>query len=282
MQSNRKTALVLASLVCANLGADFALSQSEGLFGYLFLVAIGVPLSQIILLAAWLSFGDGRWYWRLATAVVLAGLVGVACHLPSIMVGEAFLPLVLIFLMFVLLAGFLPLRQLRGWRLTRSAITGSTYRARFQIRHLILWTLAVSMPLALARVLREPFSGGVSAGLASVAIVGLLLAILLVTVMLVALAPNAGRPSVSFAGLILFYGATATAAGTFLFYRLLIIQLGPPGWIALLQSVALAASAFLFVPLVLYANCRVLRALGWRLVRPVRRPIALNEPPGVV
>jgi hypothetical protein len=51
-------------------------------------------------------------------------------------------------------------------------------------------------------------------------------------------------------------------------YKELMDLPGPAGSVILLQSLALNALFFVGVPLILALNCLVLRALGWRLVRP--------------
>ena len=267
-------AVVLSALVVANLALDYGLwccTRSQGFLGYLSPIAIGAPLAQILLLALWLSCGETRWPWRLGLSVLLAALLGAAAMLGAGFdpIGMIFVPILLEILLLALVALLLPLRRLRGWRLTKSADTTAGPRSRFRISDLLLWMLVIGVPLALVRVLRtQVFTGPAPTAFPTLLMSLLLLPPLLWMVLLVSFAPHTRSRTALSAGGIMLYAGVATAIGTRLWYPLLMELPGPAGWVVLLQSIALCGSFYFLVALVLSLNCLALRALGWRLVRP--------------
>jgi hypothetical protein len=267
-------AVALSALVVANLVLDYGLwccVPSRGFLGYLAPMAIGTLLGQTLLLALWMSCGEARWMWRLAFPVLLAALLGAAAILgvgfdPA---GIIFTPVLLEILLLALVALLLPLRRLRGWRLTNSAETAAGPRSRFQISDLLVWMLVIGVPLALVRLLSIPaWAGPAPPAFRALVMFLLLLPPLLWMVLLASFAPKGrSRTTLSVVGVVLC-ACVATAIGTRLWYPLLMELPGPAGWVVLLQSIALSGSFYFLVPLVLSLNCLALRALGWRLARP--------------
>ena len=85
-----RTAAALLALLLANLALVVGLwrsGESRGVLGYSLFIAIGIPLSQILLLAAWLSWAEGTWVIRLGAAIPLAAGIGAA-----VVLGDSFEP----------------------------------------------------------------------------------------------------------------------------------------------------------------------------------------------
>jgi hypothetical protein len=263
--------VALIALLLANLVSDAALwwgANSDTLLGCLFLVAIGVPMTQVLLLAAWVSWGEGRWVWRLAGATVLTSLVGIAASWASGQGPSLDGGFVLMIVLFITVALLLPLRRLCGWRLTMRTDAAPAERSRFHIIDLLLWTGVIGLTLALSRPIVASLAyGDLPKGGRVIILFAFLLPPLLWPAVLAVFAPASRRRSVLTAGWLLFYGAGVMTSGTYLLYDLLIV-FGAPGRVRLLQAAGLAASFFVVVPLLTAANCMALRALGWRLVRP--------------
>jgi hypothetical protein len=268
MARRGRTLLAIATLVAANLLLDFYLWRWLQWWEFGLFIGLGVPLTQIVLLAAWLSLGDSHWYWRLAVAMPLAMSVGLAAKNGSsnAPVGLMLAPVALTVLLFAMTALFVPLRRVRGWRLTTERRADAAMLGRFQIGDLMLWTLVLSLPLGITRLALPTGDDVATATIYGIA-VGLVLAPLFVPALLLPFAPLDRRAVWPAAGLII-YSSGLTAVGTYWLYHQMLLAFGPPAWILLLRSIS-AVGAFGFgVPLALFVNGLVLRMLGWRLVRP--------------
>lgn len=123
------------------------------------LAAMSFSLGQLILLAAWCAWGTGRATTRWLVAVVsLAAITLTFSYCATQSLGrysDAFFGLTAYG--GILLAGwyalFLPLRWLLGWRLTLDHRAQCLPRGQFRLKHWLIWTAALSLPLAVARLL---------------------------------------------------------------------------------------------------------------------------------
>jgi hypothetical protein len=276
----RTTILTLSALVAANLVVDaclFRMSRAEGFFELLFFVAIGVALSQILLLAVWLTCAQRAWWWRFGIPSVLTALIGYAAAVglidlrrePRLMPAFA---LVFQFPLFVLAALLWPFCRVRGWRLVASAATTEVQRNQFRIGDLLAWMTIIGVLLALMRFLSMS-GGGVGRGIWVLLAFLVLPAPLLWFVLVASLSVRPRRnwwAVVQILGLLL-YSVLAFTICTRLLYDTLIFMRGPPGSVLLPQSLAVTAIFFVGVPLIFSLNCLVLRALGYRLIRPTSR-----------
>jgi hypothetical protein len=277
--------------VLANLALDSTLAwllRSDDMNAAVFLlavllIAIGVLLGQTLLLAGWIAFSEGGWQWQFGIPTLLAAGLAAAGSLPagSGLAGSAIAAVLLQVVLWTIVAVLLPLRFLRGWRLTRGGSTLPGDHSRFHIRDLLIWTLVIGVPLALLRlVLPQGSAGSISAALRVIATLALLLLPLLWLAMLAAFAPRGWRQSWLYAAGLPIYAAAATAIATREFYHLVfeVFWFPRPGWLLLLRSIPLTGSFFVLSALVLSLNCLVLRQLGWQLVRPAWRPNPQNAP----
>jgi hypothetical protein len=273
----RTPGLTLSALVAANLALDFGLFYCErldGFLGLLFLIAVGIALSQIMLLAVWLTCMEGAWPWRFGTPITLTALIGYTAALGLGIEALAMLvfPLAFQFPLFGLVALLWPLCRMRGWRLAKGESVPGVRHGQFRIADLLAWMTIIGVFLALVRWL---FMSGGSAGRG----IGTLLAFVvlpapLLWAALVASFSYAHQWSWRLAVkvfAILLYSACAIAICARLLYQSLMELPGPPGVVVLPQSIALTALFFVAVPSILSLNCFVLRTLCWHLVRPERQ-----------
>lgn len=287
-----KTATGLCVIVLANLAVNLALGcclRSDDIQWALvliamLLIAIGTLLAQTLLVAVWMSFSEGRWLWKWGIPALLLACLATACGLGAgstgLDVAGAALPLEVLLCMLVAL--LIPLRRVRGWRLTtrQDAVPGEL--GRFRIRDLLIWMIVIAVPLAVIRFLAAPLSdGNISSGLRTLAVLVLMLLPLLWLALLAALAPREWRQTWLYAAWIPLYTLTAIALGAYFAYPWLEPLVWPrPGWFVLAHTGAL----FIVGPLIVSLNCLALRRLGWRLVRPawsnpVRPPQAFQSSP---
>ena len=266
----------LVAIVLANLVWNFGISwcvRSEDI-GWaivlvaLLIVAIGTLVAQTFVLAVWISFSEGRWLGRCGIpALVLICLattsgLGAGASVPE--AAGAALPLAV--LLGVLVALFIPLRRVRGWRLTtrQDAVPGGL--GRFRIGDLLIWMVVIAVPLAIIRLFASLLSNqDITTGMRAIAMLVLLLLPLFWLALLAAFAPRGWRHAWLLAGGIVAYTTTATVLGALFIFPWLEPLLWPlPGWIVLSITAALFISGAMSVIL----NCLALRMLGWRLVRP--------------
>jgi hypothetical protein len=123
------------------------------------LAAMFFTLGQYILLAAWCAWGTGRATTRwLVAAVSVAAVTVTFSHFATRSLGrysDAFFAIAVCGA--ILLAGwyalFLPFRWLLSWQLTLDESAPGGLRGQFRLRHWLVWTAALGVPLALARLL---------------------------------------------------------------------------------------------------------------------------------
>jgi hypothetical protein len=274
----RRTAAKVIALVAANWALNAACWRFIALIEleYLFLVAIGVPLAQTFLLAAWLSFVDGRWPWRIAVAVLLTA--GAAAEIGTGGTTGSVMPAVLLLeaALFAVVALMLPLWRIRGWRLTpdEGAVAGDV--GQFRVGDLLLWMAVIGVPLALCGFVNAENYWREDSVRAAMRDVGGRLLLMLLPLhwlaMLAAFAPRRSWHARVYRAGVLLYAGIMIALCTSLFHYMFIV-FRPRGWgpsslLVPLIRFLLAGSPFVIGPLVVWLNCRVLRAFGWRLTRP--------------
>jgi hypothetical protein len=182
--------------------------------------------------------------------------------------GALFCAFLLQVLLWTLVAVLLPLRRVRGWRWTLRDGAATGERGRFRIGDLLIWMVIMGVPLAFVRLVVASSPEGVGNLLAMRVLATLAIGLLLLlwAVMLAALAPRGWRQSWLYAVGIPLYVIVATALATpFLLFPLFEPLIWPrPGWTLSLEAIAY----FVLPSLVVWLNCRALRRLGYRLVRP--------------
>ncbi len=279
-----KAARGLLAIVLVNLVWNFGISwclRSEDI-GWalvlvaLLIVAIGTLVAQTFVLSVWISFSEGRWLFRWGIPALLLIFLATACGLGAGAsgLGAAGAALPLAVLLCMLVALLIPLRRVRGWRLTtrQDAVPGEL--GRFRISDLLIWMVVIAAPLAIIRLFASLLSNqDIPTGMRAIAMLVLLLLPLLWLALLAAFAPRGWRHTWLLAGGIVAYAVVAIVLGAYFIFPWLEPLLWPlPGWIVL----SITAAFFVSGPLVVSLNCLALRMLGWHLVRP---GWSMNRPP---
>jgi hypothetical protein len=186
--------------------------------------------------------------------------------MPTVLLLEAAL--------FAIAALLLPLRPIRGWRLTtdEGAVPGEV--GQFRIGDLLLWMAVISVPLALFSFVNAQDWQEDSVR-REMRVIGERLLLMLLPLhwlaLLAAFAPRGlWHARVYRAGILLYAGIAipiAIGASRFLF---LAFSFGLRGGMLgrLVIGVFLAGLLFVISALVVWLNVRALRSFGWRLVRP--------------
>jgi hypothetical protein len=289
-------ALPLTGLLFANLLLDIGLVcyglQNAGLPGVraLFLQRATFPVisTQVFLLGSWLALGAGKWYWRLLAAIPLT-----ICIALSESVGLAIIPSAwrryegtltdaifkygtihscwFLAVLLAMFAALLPLRRLGQWRLTRQPLAEHPSPRQFSAAHVLLWLAPIGGALAITRLL-------VSFGMEEIGLNPVLLilnhlgiASLAVAAILTAFATRNRRRALAL--LMIFTLLIASGFAIAERYRLLDLMRSlptrVPSMIARLYWGPLEVLFSYFAAmLVALLNYLVLRALGWRLIRP--------------
>jgi hypothetical protein len=271
--------LALLSLVnlAAIIGAQWVAHYLRPRGGWVEQVAVGFLFGGVLTLALGLTFGAGKWYWRLATCFVAILLTAFAvswldpsgANWPSFDEYEAWWNMLM--LLWVLLIGFTtmwPWRRLRGVRLTWIDHPPDLLHSnQFHSRDLLFWMFAVAGVLAACRALNAivPFVKDWAQHVA--AIIGL---ILLATVSL-HVAYSRGR--VFLKGIALFALLFLVGVSYLVIAHLVQRYSDPPslpGQLRLPPNFAgllPEAVPFFGSTTLVLVNCLALRALGCRLMR---------------
>jgi hypothetical protein len=276
----RTTVLTLLALVVANLVVDvglFGMYRSEGFVELLAFVAVGMAMSQILLLAVWLTCAQGSPWWRFGVPLALTAMIGFVAAVGLIDLrmepwAMVVFPVIFQFPLFVLAALLWPFCRMRGWRLTAGAAANETQPNQFRIGDLLAWMTIIGVLLALVRFLFMS-EGGAGRGIWLLLAFLVLPAPLLWFALLTSLSVWPKRSwwlVVQILALVL-YSAIAFAVCARMLYDALIFTPGPPGSVLLPRSLALTAMVFIGTPSLLSLNCFVLRMLGFRLIRPASR-----------
>jgi len=275
---------VLGGLLLANLALTWLVWRQLGPEVLRF-SAFTVPVCQAGLLAVWLGLGAGKLPWRLLVAVLLTLVIGQAMTLGAS--GQrfssrsgtpeltTFLGLGLIELLLVVYALLLPLRQLRGWRLTWDSSAEAAPTARFQIADVMIWMIPLSVALALPRGLAALGLSPMMELAVGTLIIGSILAPVVWPALVISFTTQRrNRKLACLAFWTLLYGSLPAATSVYQLYRQL--QALSPGfvvpWWRWLFEFAAPLLAFVAAAVLTVVNCLVLRALGTRLVRPTTKP----------
>lgn len=265
----------IVALVAVNLAWNIGISwclRSEDVAWALVLVALlfvsfGTLVAQTFVLAIWMSFSEVRWHWRWAVPVLIVIALSTACGLGAgaDILQAAAAALSLLVLLGLLVALLVPLRRVRGWRLTarQNAMPGEV--GRFRISDLLIWMVVIALPLAIVRFIATHLSANdFNPGVRAIALSLLLLLPLLWLALLTAFAPRE-RQTHLLASAALAYAAVVTGLAAILVYPSLEDLLWPlPGWYVVWITGAFFASG----ATVALKCCLALRAFGYRLRRP--------------
>lgn len=122
------------------------------------LAAMFFSYGQFVLLAAWCAWGTGRATTRwLVTVASWAAVTLTFSYCATRSLGRysnGFFDLAVggTILLAGWYAAFLPLRWLLGWRLTFEELSMNQPRGQFRLKHWLIWTGAIAVPLAVSRL----------------------------------------------------------------------------------------------------------------------------------
>lgn len=270
-----KAAKGLLALVIANLAWNFGISwslRSEDIRWALLLlavlfVAVGTLVAQTFVLAVWMSFSSSRWLARVAVpalllvAFAMASGLGAGAGTLEAAAGAA-LPLTVLFA--ILVAMFIPLRRVRGWRLTARPDARPGELGRFRIGDVLIWMVVIAVPLAIVRLFSTFVSAqDVTAGMLAILVSVILMLPLLWLALLASLAPS--HRQLWLLAVLVAYAGLATALAAWFVYPWIEPLLWPqPGWFVVSLTCAFFGSGAVIAMLA----CLALRLLGYRLIRP--------------
>jgi hypothetical protein len=244
----------------------------------------------VLLLGCWLALGDGRWQWRLLTAIPLAICVafsnGVALAISPAAwrfyidgtVGNAIVSrgtmncLWFFAILLAVFAALLPLRRLGQWRLTRQPLAEHPPLPQFTAADALLWLAPIGGVLAVVRLLLSFGREEIGPNPLLLILDPLRIAILVAAAVVAAFATR--RRILAWSALIVLMLLVAGGSAVAEYYRLgkFIPSMSamPASYLTLHKSrmfwqpLEVVVSYFAAM-LVALTNCVVLRALGWRL-----------------